>query len=239
MRRIVICDDEGSWLDNGEQILRRFLDNEEEQYEIICGESIQSLMDRLSEPPDLWFMDIELTKGNPDGIKGMEVINSHYPNCRTVYLTNYLQYAVDVYHTEHMWYVLKEQFEDRLPEIFQKLKAIDKEETSSMTITTTEGDIIKLPVSKIRYLERAGRHTEIITTEGVYCIREKISDSLKMLPQSMFSRCHNSIIVAFPYVKQIRRETILLDDDTELPASRSYRRSFRLKYVQWSRDHTV
>lgn len=239
MSKIVICDDDRNWLDHAEHVLERYLDEAEEKNEIICGEDVDSIIDRLSEPPDLWFMDIELTKGVPDGIRGMEKVNDHYPGCRTVYLTNYLNYAVDVYHTDHMWYVLKDQFEERLPEIFRKFKTMQAEADASLIISTTDGKVIKLKAGNILCAERAGRHTEISTTEGVYSVREKIGEIGELLPKNLFFRCHNSIIVSFLHVKQIRPETILLDDDTELPASRSYRKDFRLKYVSWSREHTV
>ncbi|MBQ9068557.1 MAG: hypothetical protein IJ131_05755 [Eggerthellaceae bacterium] len=51
--------------------------------------------------PDLVFIDIEFD-GKPEGIAAVREINERVPNCQVVYLTNYLQYAVDVYQANHV-----------------------------------------------------------------------------------------------------------------------------------------
>ena len=49
-----------------------------------------------------------------DGMNGIELaneLNSTLPECRIIYLTGYLDYAPDVYTTEHVWFVLKDRID--------------------------------------------------------------------------------------------------------------------------------
>lgn len=57
-------------------------------------------------------MDIELELDNGIQVAGM--LNEKWPDCAIIYVTNYLFYAIDIYQTEHIYFVLKEQFEKGL-----------------------------------------------------------------------------------------------------------------------------
>lgn len=52
------------------------------------------------------FMDIEMP--GESGIDLAMEVNRKWPECRIIYLTNYWSYAMDVYETHHVYYIVKE-----------------------------------------------------------------------------------------------------------------------------------
>lgn len=57
----------------------------------------------------IMFMDIEMSDEN--GIDLAMEVNRKWPKCQVVYLTNYWSYAMEVYETRHVYYIVKEKFE--------------------------------------------------------------------------------------------------------------------------------
>ena len=51
------------------------------------------------DPLEAIFMDVDL--GEENGIVLAGKINKRWKNCQIIYLTNYLSYATETYHTEH------------------------------------------------------------------------------------------------------------------------------------------
>ena len=53
------------------------------------------------------FMDIEMSDEN--GIDLAMEVNRKWPKCQVVYLTNFWSYAMEVYETRHVYYIVKEK----------------------------------------------------------------------------------------------------------------------------------
>ena len=272
MRKIVICDDEQTWLDRAGSILERFLSERGMDTELELCSSI----DEIPEAPDVVFMDIEFgaadgepgsgsepeanaseetgsdagnaddtdreevsDKGHAAGIAAAAEINRRYPDCQVVYLTNYLNYAVDVYETEHVWYLLKEQFEERLPEVMQKISDNEEATRAELVVVTSHGSIESVRCRDILYLERKDRRTVIVTYRQRYEVRDRIPVIMSKLPARGFARCHNSYAVNLDKVSAIQKNSILMKNGDELLISRGYGRSFRTEYMDWAGSRMV
>ena len=247
MRKIVICDDEQTWLDRAGSILERFLSERGMDTELELCSSI----DEIPETPDVVFMDIEFgaadgeegsgsgSTGEAAGIAAAAEINRRYPDCQVVYLTNYLNYAVDVYETEHVWYLLKEQFEERLPEVMQKIADNEEAARAELVVVTSHGSIESVRCRDILYLERKDRRTVIVTYRQRYEVRDRIPVIMSKLPARGFARCHNSYAVNLDKVSVIQKNSILMKNGDELLISRGYGRSFRTEYMDWAGSRMV
>ena len=238
MRTVAICDDEPSQLHASADAIRRYAGESGSSIELLLFEDVQACVDAAAGL-DVVFMDIEFEEG-PFGIEAARRINEIAPRCQVVFLTNYLHYSLDVYQTDHVWYVLKSQLEERLPEIFQKISLIDSVRHASIVITTKdEGKVVKVPCASISYLERRERVTYIFTRGKTYVVREKLADLLEKLPAATFARCHNSYAVNLERVREIHASDLLLDDGTKVLMSRSYSKRFRERYLLWAEAWTV
>lgn len=135
--------------------------------------------------------------------------------------------------------MLKEQFEERLPQIFEKLRTLDAEKLYEIVVRTTGNVTVKIPCREIFFAERRGRTTAIVTEKGIFEIREKIPDVMKLLPEDCFARCHNSIIVNMARVQEIYSGSLRMEDGTELLISRGHSRAFRLRYMNWAKSRML
>lgn len=244
MRAIAICDDNKEWLGKAAGIVYDYLKEQGKDLDIICYNDTKSCIEGLPQEAGVLFMDIEWEQPDgrttePKGIVAATEINAKYPDCRIVYLTNHLGYALDVYHTEHAWYVLKEQFEERLPEVFEKLAALEEESRRDIVLRTDDGRVVKILCREICHAERSGRKTRVVTDKDELVIREKISELEKILPASGFARCHNSIIVNLAKVKEIYQGCLVMEDGTEILISRGHSRSFRAEYMNWAKGRMM
>ena len=265
MSAIVICDDSSAWLRHASSIVKEFLEKEGRDMAVLCFDDLERCVGEIREDTAVVFMDIEWEhktgetgeragdtseRVKPDGIKAVAEINRRYPDCRVIYLTNYLGYALDVYGTEHAWYVVKDQFEKRLPEIFEKLDRLETEGKASLIVKTSDGAVVSIACGDICYIERRGRLTEIACfAEGesagsrerarMFEIRDRIPEVLEKLPADSFARCHNSIIVNMEKVSRIHGNSLTMEDGTELLISRGHSRSFRSHFMEWAKGQLL
>lgn len=113
--RVGICDDDEKWCRKAKKLIEHYIQNIGEKIEIQYFLSSNQLKLYEEIPFDVLFMDIELE--NSSGIEMAMYVNQKWKNCQIIYLTNYIFYATEIYHTSHLFYALKEQFEKRIGEI--------------------------------------------------------------------------------------------------------------------------
>ena len=227
-----ICDDESRWCEHAKQLILRHASMIEREMEVRMFSSGEEILNYEGEPIDAMFMDIQLEEES--GIDVASGLNKKWENCAIVYLTNYLFYATDTYHTEHVYFVLKEQFERRMKEVFDKLFHLEEQGDKSLYFDLLGGNNVCLAPNEILYFERETRRTYIHTIWGKYETWQKVGEIEKMLPEIEFVRCHNSYIVYFPAVRELNKNTIVMKDDTEITISRSYIKKVKNAFAEWA-----
>ena len=239
MIKVAVCDDDELQRDEAVAMLEEFSRSRRLDVRVSAfGSTEEFLADGTPKQFDIVFMDIEFD-GKPEGIDAVRRTNELAPNCQVVYLTNYLQYSVDVYRTDHVWFVLKNQFEDRLPEVFEKLEHIGEARRQFFVVSTKESGLAKIPCKDILYLERQTRISRIVCRTAEYEASDKLSVLMEKLPQSVFAFCHSSFIVNMPSIVELHDFEVVLENGERLPISRRYAKSFRQRYFEWADQWTV
>ena len=136
------------------------------------------------DPLEAIFMDVDL--GEENGIVLAGKINKRWKNCQIIYLTNYLSYATETYHTEHTFFVLKEQFQDRIGEVFGKILHTIEQKSERLAFSVIGGKEVILAPEDILYFERSGRVTKMVTVWGNYEIWDKLKDVMTKIVRSGF-----------------------------------------------------
>ena len=117
--KIAIFDDETFYLESAKNILtKHFTDIDMDIYTLNTNESLDEYLPQIINSTDIIIMDIEMPKIN--GIRLAEYIREHNKRVRLIFLTNYINYATDVYDTEHTYFVLKKDAEEKLPVALNK-----------------------------------------------------------------------------------------------------------------------
>lgn len=237
--RIGICDDEKNWLQKACEMIGRYAKNMGYGIEIVSFQSQDDILTYDGDVPEAVFMDIELKDGN--GIQTVSLLNRKWKECMIVYVTNYLFYATDAYETEHIYFVLKEEFEKRLGAVFDKILDMRKRTEKKWRFKVIGGAAreVLLSSEEIFYFERDKRRTKIHTDCGIYEIWEKIVDLENVLSQKEFVRCHNSYIIYLPAIREISSNNVMMKNGVEIPVSRFYAAKMKKKFAEWAIEEVI
>lgn len=230
--RVGICDDDVKWCQKAKEIIEEYGKKTDMEIEILCFRQEEELNRYTGDPLSVIFMDVEL--GEKSGIDLAGQVNKRWKNCQIVYLTNYLTYATEIYHTDHTFFVLKEQFQDRIGEVFGKILHILEQKSERLVFSVIGGKEIVLAPEDILYFERSGRITRIVTVWGNYEIWDKLRDVMERLSKIDFVRCHNSYIVYMPAVKVMEKGYFILKNDTKIIISRSHIKMVKSAFMRWA-----
>lgn len=229
--RIALLDDDPIWLKKASASLENYAQDHDLDISLVQFSDGQDLLSYAGKPFDAAFVDIVLKQEN--GITFGAALNEQWPDCRIVYCTDYINYAMDVYETRHSYFLVKSQMDLRLDLIMKKLLLEQKEAKQELYFHVIKGEMTRFLLQDICLFERKNRFTLVITVHGSYKIREKISEIMPNLPPVMFTRCHNSFIVNCSYVDQKSRAFYGLKDGKMIPISRNYAAATKKDYLTW------
>lgn len=230
--KIAICDDEPRILKETKSILEAYLNNSVNHSVLSFTTSADILTFAKKNPLDLVFMDIEL--GETTGIETVKKLFLIQPDCQVVYLTNYIDYAVDVYETEHCYYLLKGQLKDRLPDVMKKVET-RLEILHERLIIDSKSRKYVIPSSEICYVESDKHLTIVHTSTETIETAEKLDDVANRLNSAVFVRCHKSYMISLNHIKTYSRQKFTLKQDVEIPISRRYIKSAKESFLLWSK----
>lgn len=232
---IGICDDDKRWLQTSQKMLMEFSNITHIDIEIRCFSTAEELLEYKDIPLDAVFLDIEL--GRTLGINVAKKLNETRPSCRIVYMTNYLHYATEIYNTEHIWFVVKKHFRDKIGEIINRILRELENKNSRLVLKTMKNELISIVLSDICYLEKEKRGTRIVTVWDEYHVKERLSEIIPQLSELDFSQCHNSYVVNFHHVKEMQKDVYLLYSQSEkeqiVQISRRYVQKTREDFLKW------
>lgn len=234
--KVGICDDDTLWCQKVKEII--------ENYGVEKGILIQFYifsskiqLQNFKEVLDILFLDIEIENTQGEKELGTEIaldVNKRWPFCQIVYLTNYLFYATEVYESAHMYFVLKEQIQKKIDEIFHKMKTIMKNRQQKFMFEEIGGNIVTFLPEEILYFERSGRITNLVSaSQEIFKIPYKMDELENKILNSDFLRCHNSYIVYMPAIQEIRKNELVLHDHTIIMISRGYMKGVKNRFMEW------
>jgi DNA-binding LytR/AlgR family response regulator len=180
----------------------------------------------VPEPPDLTFVDVDMPQLNGLDFAGMV-------NGRTtvIFTTAYREYAVEAFERRAADYLVKPLFYERFLAAVQRFRdsGIKKEAVDFFVSTGTKGQLVRVPISDIRYIQGADAYIKIYLDKASIMTYMRLAEVIKYLPASGFTRIHKSYIVNDGLVRVIEPGQVRLKDDTRLPLGPSYRNAFQRK----------
>ncbi|WP_196137544.1 LytTR family DNA-binding domain-containing protein [Aliikangiella sp. G2MR2-5] len=213
------------------------------------SEAIRSI---LSDKPDVVFLDINMPKVNGfDVIRAVGVENMPLVVFLTAY-DQYAIEAFEVNAVDYILKPLsRERLEQSLARIREQLNSnnigkhvaqlqsllggmSDTERTSSPGKPSeriqirSHGRVVFVTPDDIRWIEADGDYINIHTTTASHLMRESLRNMEQRLQDSGFQRIHRSTLIRLSLVRELLTNdagdyTAVLDDNTQLKVSRSYR----------------
>ncbi len=218
MIRIIIVDDNAEQRAYIAQSVRTLM---KEDANVACYSSAENYYLQPNLPiPDIAILDIQLP--GDSGIQLASLLNQYAPFCQILYLSNFIDYAVDVYKTTHTWFITKDRIDQMLPLALQQaLTNLKNTQSSSLCVALKNGERM-IPQANILYLERDKRLTHIVLPEEKIECSTALTDLWNQLDQTIFARCHNSYLVNLHYISYFRRTELELSNGEIIPVSRRY-----------------
>lgn len=185
--------------------------------------------------PQIVFMDIELRDSS--GIQTAKEITALLPDCQVIYITNYIDYATQVYESAHIYFILKNQMDIYLPKALHRA-ILRLEELGRFYLTIHFGkNAARIPQKDILYMERVLRNTEIHTINSSYKTTEKLQ-ILRDTVENWFCFSHRSFLVNCRHIITINRQSCTLSDGSKIPVSRTYYKELQQNFMNcmWEKN---
>ncbi len=227
MHQIAVCDDEQIVCDMVSETVSRWKPDVKVQC-FSSGEALLAAYDFF----DVIFLDIDM-----QGINGIETgrrIRKKDHETKIIYLTSYRDYVAGAFEVHAFQYLLKPispaQLTHLLDEIFQYVKKADRR--TILDFQTNEG-IVCADAAEICYFEFTDRKIRMVTFNGVYTMRGKISSIYDRTSSLGFSMPHKSFVVNFLHVKNVRNLDIILDNGDSIPLSQKKQRAWKQELTNY------
>ncbi len=235
MIRTAICDDNTLHLNYTQNLVRNLLGSASAIALYDNAHEFADILENESPIYDMVLLDIDL--GNVSGIKLARKINEINPFCQIIFISGYLNYALEVYDTKHTYFIIKTEIKKRLPAAVEKAIANLNAVRGQALIVRQRNKMLSLDSNDILYLERDKRVTVIHTADNEYSVYEKLNELHPRLHSDDFVICHNSYIVNLNKVKEFDKNEFVLINGNSVPISRNYHTLVKEKFLKFTGEH--
>ncbi len=220
---ILLCDDDEKVLELTKNYIIKIQPVLKYNIKIITYKDAKSVLKRiknLKERSDILITDITMP-----GLSGLElakIIHNERPGIVLIFLTAHPEYVYKSLEYSPFRYIRKEFMEEELPQALQA--ACDKINSGKDYISVKVQDgILAIRIKDIIYYELENRKCVIYTIQGrQYKTWKKISGIRSEMGKKdqLFLQVYKGCMVNKYYIKKIKKSSIVLENDKELPASR-------------------
>lgn len=230
MLRIAICDDETDARDALRFQLEKILieDAEEIVYEFSSGTNAASWLANHPGEIDLLFLDVEMKGLN--GMETAEKIRTFDEQILIVFVTGYSDYVFDGYLVGALDYLMKPVTEEKLRQLFRRIRArYAQEESSTFTLKNMDGTW-RFRLCDILFFYSDRRKVMLVTAKGEYSFYARL-DEVEHQLSPYFVRIHQRYLINPSRVDYLGSESVTING-RELPCSRRYRETALTKIAR-------
>lgn len=231
MIHIAICDDEQSFLNHLQELLKQYCDETQTEMKVTVYYDGSELIENYDTTIDLIFLDIQMNHLN--GLKTAEKIRQLDTRVSIIFLTTLAQYALEGYQYQATNYIIKPLKYIRLKTELDKFqRRIQREESPSLVICNDTGKY-KIFMKNLSYVETFNRNLLFHTQqENIICYKS-MKEAEQELSNYGFVRCHTSYIVNLFYVKGVKKLSIELITGEKIPISQPKRKVFMERLTEY------
>lgn len=230
--RIAILDDEKHHIEVTKKIVQDFFG--EEEVLVTCYETKKDFDRDFEMSPflfDIIVLDIILPQS--DGIEIAQKIRSRNERCRIIFLSNYLEFATEVYETDHTFFVLKSDAVKKMPVAIKKaMEQLEKRQKESICIKALHDNQKVIYFEDVVYVERVKRRTIISTVSGEEETLENVSEVFGTLEDKLI-RCHRSFWANPAHIKSFSSSELVFANGRKIPLSRSYSKEMKVRFMHY------
>ena len=222
MFTIFVVEDEEKEYSHLQQLIQRFQSLHKVEIKLVHFADPVVFLNCYHKDADCVFMDIQLPHMN--GMMASKQLREKDKRVPLVFITNYVQYAIEGYAVQALDYILKPMNYYSLEAILLKLLEMKKESEEAYLIFKNRDDITKIEFDKITYIEVEKHKIKIHTLDQVYTTWGTMKDFIAKVPES-FTLCNQSFLVNLKHVQSIQGNDVMVGND-RLAISRNRKAEF-------------
>lgn len=222
MIRIAVLDDDPMYIERVRKITEKSMHQLEMRYEFYAYETGQSVLDDIRQEIcyDVYLLDVQL----PD-INGLEIakqIRRRWSDPVVIYITNYIDYAVEAYELNTYRYIPKQMLEEKLPQAYRSMKGLLKKKEEARRVYTIEryGQQEKIFYRDIYYLKKDRKYVILVHKDGESTVRRTMSEIIEELGEKEFLLIDRSYAVNIEHVQSVKNCQVYIQNGEVLPVSK-------------------
>ena len=220
MLQIAICDDEQFYREKIKYLLEEYLQAKGMLYTLHLFLSGEDFLEQCENNVrfDIVFLDISMEE--VDGIQAAQRIRSFHSDTYIVFVTAFIDYALEGYKVNAVRYLMKDTLEIALEECMNAI--LQKMQVARVTFSFLEGEK-RLYTDNILYVESRGHKSifHYMESEMVsYQIYDKLDSVERNLEGYGFLRIHKSYLVNMKHIRKISNYIVSLDTGEKLHVPR-------------------
>lgn len=243
MYLIALCDDEPVELEKIERMLSDYEkthpDVEFTPQRFEDADELCCLVREENYIPDIIFMDIympdESRESYPLGIeKAKELRKSNYKG-KLVFCTTSKEYALEAFDVDAVQYMVKPVEADKMFSVLDGLLMDIEEERNKYVVLKVDGDLIRVPLNDIVYVEAQGKTQEMFLKDGTrYILHMTMSGIFDLLSHyDEFVRIGVAFIVNLSHVGSLNAREAHMDNGMKIYLPRGTYKSLREFYFSY------
>ena len=189
-------------------------------------EQAQQLM--LTEPVDLFFLDIEMPSIN--GVEFAKIVADRFNKASIIFTTAYPQYAVEGFRVDAVDYLLKPlSFEDLQGAVEKVKRRMAAQQASGKDIFVRAGGTTRrLNTDDIVFIKGMSEYVQICVKGDSKLITtyDSIKHLENVLPGDKFLRVHKSFLINVSYLESADSENLTVGGQ-QIPIGQKYRANFK------------
>src|SRR5699024_385831 len=197
MIQVGLVDDRTYDLEKIESILKD-MENIQIEFSTTSAEEALHYLKTLSI--DIFISDIEMP--NLSGYELADFIYTNGLDIQVIFVTAHSVYAVHAFELEVLDYILKPYSKERLTRAIHRYLHAQTRETSNVLMLPFKNDVHIIQKRDILFIERTGRSTTIITTQGEFTTYQSLTELEATLKDRVFLRSHRGFIIQTTHIKR-------------------------------------
>ncbi len=192
--------------------------------------ALEAKMGLIKNNVDLVFLDVEMPE-----MTGFELMDNFKNIPQVVMVTAEKKYAFEAFQYDVTDFLSKplqaERFNKAITKVLLLTENLSKSNEDQNIIIKANGVLVKVPTSKIDYIEAMGDYIKVVVGEESHVVHSTMKAFISQLPDA-FLRVHKSFIVNLDKVLEID-DNYVVGDYFNLPVSRSYKNDVKSKFKQY------
>ena len=233
MIKVVVCDDEENILKDIAGVVENKLSERQVECSVQDINDARILLEELKvNPIDVLFLDIDMPY-----YSGMDIasyISENNLSTMLIFVTSHDELVFKTFAYKPFGFIRKTHLNEEIDELIDRLSK-ELEERKQELVITKAGEIVKVPLCDISYIESEGNYLNIRTSEEIIRHRETMSNMENELKGKYFIRCHKGYLVNVNYIEKMKMSELIVKcgkEEAIVPVGRSYEKDVKKKIME-------